>query len=318
MLTLKQTINNSPKLQKVLEESKRKRDKKLKKNKAYCEKSKESRNRALSEEYPLKKMKKQRKRFPILLFLVRLRLAISGVKIISLNKFDGKNVKAPVIFVPTHMGKFDIEVVYSCIKKHALLLSGTEDRMHGSADGWFLENNGVNYVDRSDKADRANVVKKMQKDLENGFNLLWYIEGTWNLSANRLVYPLSYSVIKLALQCNVPIVPIGLNQLGKDIYIKFGSPFYPDVNKELTDAILDLRDVLATLKWDIYEYVKQTRADGYITRASLDENYWSDYLIDRVKEWYMTDLFEELEYVFKPKGEAHAFFEEFNNSLYMK
>ena len=103
-----------------------------------------------------------------------------------------------------------------------------------------------------------------------------------------------------------------MNQLDEDIYIKFGSPFYPDANKELTDAILDLRDVLATLKWDIYEYVKQTRADGYITRASLDENYWSDYLIERVKEWYMTDLFEELEYVFKPKDDAHAFFEEFN------
>ncbi|MDD6036821.1 MAG: hypothetical protein PUC30_11665 [Lachnospiraceae bacterium] len=71
-----------------------------------------------------------------------------------MNTFDRSCCKEPVIFVPTHIGKFDIEVVYDCINEHALLLSGTEDRMHGSIDGYFLEANGVNYVDRNDKSDK--------------------------------------------------------------------------------------------------------------------------------------------------------------------
>lgn len=56
------------------------------------------------------------------------------------------------------------KVVYACINEHALLLSGTEDRMHGSIDGYFLEANGVNYVDRNDKSDRKKTVAKMRKD----------------------------------------------------------------------------------------------------------------------------------------------------------
>ena len=174
--------------------------------------------------------------------------------------------------------------------------------MHGTMDGWFLDKCGVNYVDRSNKRDRANSVAKMRRDLEHGFDLLWFIEGTWNLSENQLIYPVSWAVVKLALQCNATIVPIGLNQLGKDIYIKFGSPFVVSGEKEFSESILDLRDVLATLKWDIFEYIKETRKDGFITRSELDENYWVDYLYERIKEWPMTDLLEEMEYVFQLKG----------------
>ena len=111
--------------------------------------------------------------------------------------------------------------------------------------------------------------------------------------------------------CKATIVPIGLNQLGKDIYIKFGLPFVVNGEKEFSESILDLRDVLATLKWDIFEYIKETRIDGFITRSELDKNYWSDYLVDRVKEWPMTDLLEEMEYVFHPKEEAYVYFEEY-------
>ena len=179
--------------------------------------------------------------------------------------------------------------------------------MHGSPDGMFLEANRVNYVDRGHKEDRKNSVIKMKQDLKHGFNLLWFIEGTWNLSANRLVYPLSYSVIKLALECNADIVPIGLNQVNRTMYVKFGEVFRPDEGKELTESIAELRDVLATLKWDIYEYIQEKEGDGVVKRSSLDDNYWPDFLTERVKEWPMTDLEEECDYVFQPKGDAYAF-----------
>lgn len=217
--------------------------------------------------------------------------------------------------MPTHIGKFDIEVAFACINEHALLLSGTEERMHGSPDGMFLEANRVNYVDRGHKEDRKNSVIKMKQDLKHGFNLLWFIEGTWNLSANHLVYPLSYSVIKLALECKADIVPIGLNQVNRTMYVKFGEVFRPDEEKELTESIAELRDGLATLKWDIYEYLQERQ--GVVKRNSLDCNYWSDFLTDRVKEWPMTDLEEECNYVFQPKGDAYAFFEEFNTRVYV-
>lgn len=311
MQTVKATILNSVELQKVLERSKRKRYKKLNKSKDYCEKSKNRRTLELTQEYPIKVMQRKKKVFPLLLFLVRARLFLCRIRIRKINDFDRECLDRPIIYVPTHIAKNDIEVVYSCIKKHALLLSGTEERMHGSLDGFFLGQNGVNYVDRSDKEDRKNAVKKMQRDLEHGFDLLWFIEGTWNLSANRLVYYISYSVIKLAKMCNAVIIPIGLNQLKRTVYVKFGNPYYVDSSKSWEESALELRDVMATLKWDIYEHIKQSEKDGYIKRSSLSDDYWENYLIERVKEWPMTDLIEELDYVFQPKDEAPPFFEEF-------
>lgn len=65
------------------------------------------------------------------------------------------------------------------------------------------------------------------------------------------------------MECNAKIVFIALNQIDKDIYIKYGTAFHPDTNKELTESIADLRDILATLKWDILEHLKETREDGF-------------------------------------------------------
>lgn len=315
MLTLKVTIRNSEKLKKMLEKSKQRRYRKLEKNRSYCTKSIELRQQAMKQDYPLKWMERGRKRFGVLVTLIKIRLKLCGVKIRKLNTFQRNECKGPIIFVPTHIGKFDIEVAFACINEHALLLSGTEERMHGSPDGMFLEANRVNYVDRGHKEDRKNSVIKMKQDLKHGFNLLWFIEGTWNLSANRLVYPLSYSVIKLALECNADIVPIGLNQVNRTMYVKFGEVFRPDEGKELTESIAELRDALATLKWDIYEYLQERQ--GVVKRSSLECNYWSDFLTERVKEWPMTDLEEECNYVFQPKGDAYAFFEEFNTRVYV-
>lgn len=314
MLTLKVTIRNSEKLRKTLEKSKQRRYRKLEKNQSYCTKSIERRQQALKQDYPLKWMERGRKRFGVLVTLIKIRLKLCGVRIRKLNTFKRSEGRGPIIFVPTHIGKFDIEVAFACINEHALLLSGTEERMHGSPDGMFLEANRVNYVDRGHKEDRKNSVIKMQRDLKHGFNLLWFIEGTWNLSANRLVYPLSYSVIKLALECNADIVPIAFHQVDRTMYVKFGEVFRPDEGKELTESIATLRDVLATLKWDIYEYMQEK--EGVVERSSLTANYWSDFLTDRVEEWPMTDLEEECNYVFQPKEDAYAFFEEFNTRVY--
>lgn len=317
MLTVKETIYTSEKLRKILEKSKRCRYRKLEKNKDYCAKRIHCRQAALKQAYPLEWMERGRRRFGVLVVLIKIRLKLCGVKIQELNKWNHNGCKRPIIFVPTHIGKIDIEVVYACINEHALLLSGTEERMHGSLDGIFLEANRVNYVERGHKGDRKNSVIKMAQDLKHGFNLLWFAEGTWNLSANRLVYPISYSVVKLALECNAEIVPIGLNQIDRTVYVKFGERFKPDAEKELSESIAELRDTLATLKWDIYEYMQEHEEQGVVNRKTLDCNYWSDFLVERVKEWPMTDLEEEFNYIFHPKGDAYTFFEEFNTREYL-
>lgn len=329
MLNLKVLIENDSELIKTLDKSKKKRYKLLKKNKNYIVKSKKIRERQLDEPYPTAEMKICKKRFKLLCNLMKLRTMLDGVRVIEYNSYKKQSDK-PVIFVPTHIGKFDIEVVYECINEHALLLSGTEDRMHGTLDGYFLEKNGVNYVDRSDKDDRGNSLIKQKRDLENGVNLLWFVEGTWNLSPNQLIYEISYSIVKLALETDVEIVPIGLNQVGKNIYVNFGQPYKPDSQLSLIELIQQLRDKLATLKWELYEYNEanndkkisveeykkmENKKYYYTKRADLPDDYWADFVNARIKEWPITDLMEECKYVFKHKDDAHSFFEEFNTRV---
>ena len=78
-------------------------------------------------------------------------------------------------------------------------------------------------------------------------------------------------------------MPIGFNQVNRTMYVKFGDVFRPDEEKELMESIAELRDVLATLKWDIYEYLQEKEGHGVIKRSSLDCNFWSDFLPERVK-----------------------------------
>ena len=329
MLNLRNTISNSEELEKVLEKAKNKRYKLQRKNAEYVKMAKIKRQEEIKEEYPKEKMERCKKVFPILCNLMKLRTLLSGVKVIQFNKYQKDNSDRPIIYVPTHIGKFDIEVAYECIGKHALLLSGTEERMHGSMDGYFLEKNGVNYVDRSDALDRKLSVQKMILDLKNGVDILWFIEGTWNLEENQLIYDVSHSVIKVALETGAKIVPIGFNQVDKNIFVNFGEAYQP-TSDNLVEEIIKLRDILATLKWDLYEYAEmwqQTKItpaeykkldekEYYCTkRSDIPDDYWAKYLIERVEEWPITDLEEEWQYVYKPKDDAHKFFEEFNSRV---
>lgn len=88
MRTVKENIRKNHKLQKLLEKSKQRRYRKQKKTKEYCRKSIERREAELNKEYPLKQMRRGGKVFPLLLFLMKCRLALCGVKIRLLNTFD--------------------------------------------------------------------------------------------------------------------------------------------------------------------------------------------------------------------------------------
>ena len=330
MINLEELILSNNELHNALEKSKKRRYNALNKNKEYLVISKQKREQALSMPYPKLEMDKSKKRFIILCELMRVITRLNNMKTYEYNPYKKKSEK-PVIFVPTHIGKYDIEIVYECIREHALLLSGTEDRMHGTLNGWFLEKNGVNYVDRSDKNDRSNAILKQKRDLLNGVNIMWFIEGTWNISENQLIYDTSYSIIKTALECDVEIVPVGLHQIDNKMFVNFGKSYKPDANKDLKELNQELRDTLATLKWELYEYYEAFLKTGVSIedykknidlfkkcsfsskREEIDDDYWAKYIIKRVSEWPITDLIEECDYMYHPKDDAHKFFDEFNS-----
>lgn len=202
----------------------------------------------------------------------------------------------PIIYAATHIGKPDIEVICEAIKDHFYLLTGEYERIQGILYEPILNINGVIYVNELVKEDRRDACSKMISILREGANLLYFPEGAWNLSPNLPVLPCYWGIVEIARKSNAIIVPIAVEQYGKHFDVNIGDYFdmqqYSD--EEKGRAISDFRDVLATLKWQIWERHSKKRSE-----IACDE--WEKYIAARYSEWNYPNL-EYVDYlVYKPK-----------------
>lgn len=211
-----------------------------------------------------------------------------------------KKTTEPIIFAITHIGKFDIEVSTETVKEHYYLLSGDYENMKGTVEEIFLGLNGVVYIREDDKEDRALSKEKMINVLRQGGNMMYFPEGNWNLTPNLPVLPLPFGVIDVAMRANATIIPIGIEQYGKDFYIAVGENF--DVDKYDKDnvegkitAINDLRDHLATLKWDIWS------SNPEEISKTINSESFSAHIIERLQEWPGMTLEQFFDSAYKPK-----------------
>lgn len=217
----------------------------------------------------------------------------------ELIKDEREETNRPIIFAVTHVGKFDIEVVSEAIKDHYYLLSGDYEHIQGIIDSPFLALNGVFYFNEKVKEDRRLVSKKMINHLKIGGNLMYFIEGTWNLTPNLPMLPCYWGIVDIAKQGNAIIVPVAAEQYGKEFKINIGKnfdmQFYDDTFEGKTCAINDLRDTLATLKWEIWE------TEAPLSRENMTGNEWDDYIAERFKEWPYFNVDYIAGLIYKPK-----------------
>ncbi len=175
-----------------------------------------------------------------------------------------------------------------------------------------LEKCGVNYVNRWDSQDRAISLRILEYDLSHGVNVIWFPEGTWNLSPNALVTPLSYTLTNLAKKTDTSIVPVGLERYNNTVIVNFGDSYVPSKETSSEEEALVLRDKIATLKWEIFEQYPLEN------RAKITDEYWGGTILRYFKEYLLDDLLDEDSYIFKPKGDAYEFFDEFNSAVSYK
>ena len=236
---------------------------------------------------------------PILFKIISSRNKSAGL--ISHVLYDKrKTTNKPIIFAITHIGKFDIEVATETVKEHYYLLSGDYENMKGTVEEIFLGLNGVVYIREDDKADRALSKEKMINVLRQGGNMMYFPEGTWNLTKNLPVLPLPFGVIDVAMRADATIIPIGIEQYGKDFYLAVGENFDIDkYDKNSTDskivAINELRNCLATLKWDIWSAIPKEISNS-INAESFDKH-----INERLQEWPGMTLEQFFDSAYKPK-----------------
>lgn len=241
-------------------------------------------------------LEQRKKIHNVILGIYKLKNRLGGFSY-EIIKDERMSTERPIIFAITHVGKFDIEVISEAIKEHYYLLSGDYEHIQGIIDAPFLALNGVIYFNEKDKNDRKLVSKKMINHLNDGGNLMYFIEGTWNITPNLPMLPCYWGIVDVARNGKAIIIPVACEQYGKKFKVNIGKNFdmlnYGEGEK--SKAINDLRDVLSTLKWEIWE------TEAPLSRDKLNGGEWEEYVSQRFKEW---PYFNE-EYirglVYKPK-----------------
>lgn len=237
---------------------------------------------------------------PLILAIYKIKNRLGGFSFELINE-RSVITNQPIIFAVTHVGKFDIEVVSEAVREHYYLLSGDFEHLQGTIDAPFLNVNGVIYFNERVKADRRSSSERMISLLQQGGNLMYFPEGTWNLSPNLPVLPCYWGIIDVARSGGATIIPVAAEQYGKHFIINIGANFdVTHYGNDKKQAIEDLRDSLATLKWEIWE----TRP--FVHRADVKPEDWKKYKKARLKEWpgFSEDYINGL--IFQPKGVTAA------------
>ena len=181
------------------------------------------------------------------------------------------------VYACTHVGEIDGLVAYEAYKDQAYWFWGDVGDYYKKLDYFLVSLNGAIAVDTWDKRDRQNALNTAIKVLKKKSNVMIFPEGTWNITENKPVMHLYTGSAQMALESGADIIPVAIELYGDTYYINIGEnisreKYDPNMKRELTD---DLRDAMATLKWEIFEKYGHIRRDELPDNASEQwlENY---------------------------------------------
>ena len=183
----------------------------------------------------------------------------------------------PVIFAVNHTNSFDAPIaskaISICYHRHCYILVGKQPLY--LSDRFFFFLNGVFWVDRKNKQEMAEAKNKLINYLKGNQAIMWYPEGTWNLTDNLLMLPMKWGIINVAAKAGAQIVPVVLDYDRQTMicHVSFGVPMAPDENTDKAEAIRDLRDTMATLRWIQWERREPLRRDEIDPEALRKEMF---------------------------------------------
>lgn len=168
-----------------------------------------------------------------------------------------ENTTKPVLYACTHIGFYDIMILFEVIKKPCWLFWGNPGDDLTTLFGWMAQKNGAILVDSYDKEDRKNAKIEAEMLLRQGGNLMIFPEGAWNVTDNLPVMKLFSGTVSMALNTGAEIIPIAIEQYDKDFFVNIGKNIrYTSGDVDIEILNCELRDSLATLKWKIWDNFK--------------------------------------------------------------
>ncbi len=217
--------------------------------------------------------------------------------ITSLNRQEDNK---PKIYACTHIGGNDIQRAFQIIKDPAWLMFGNPGIVYKKIIYQGLRINGVLPLNTFDKVDRGITYNRALELLLNGGNLLIFPEGAWNVTPNELVMKIFVGAVKLALASGAEIIPLALEQYGKTFYYNLGEGYFipKNTNKTILELRDELREKLATLKWEIL------LTQPTLKREDIPDNYLKEFqkeIVERCNYGYGFGLEDALREKFHDK-----------------
>lgn len=262
---------------------------------------------------PLKGITIRKAIYPIVAFFVKL-FRWSNKHTLKIINDNRTKTNKPCILAVTHVGKFDLERVFEICNTSCWIFNSDPETVYRNFDGFSLNASGVVHIDTNSKSDRKIALETAIKLLNSGGNLMFYPEGIWNVEPSVPVLPLYKGIVEIAFRSNADIIPIALEQyenhfevnIGRNITIEDLHNISFSNNENIrTQEILDyLRNVLATLKWEIFERHTESRANITENVEIIQQRRIKEKLCDWVDKsgnpYYNETILKERQ--FKPKG----------------
>lgn len=221
---------------------------------------------------PLKYMELRKKIHKLLLQLIKIDRILAHEELYVIGD---KRIKShePKIYACTHIGGNDIQRTFEAIEEHAYLFLGDPREIYRDLTGVILNLNGAICMDTNDKNDRQIAYERSIELLSSNTNLLIYPEGAWNITDNLPVMKLYPGVAKMASETGADIIPVAIEQYDNRFFVNIGENIKYSLSKsnDIQFTTEYLRDILATLKWQIWEY------NGIISRASVSKEFIENY-----------------------------------------
>lgn len=234
-------------------------------------------------------------------FILKIDQILSKEDIIVINDKHISNLEKPKIFACTHIGGNDIQRTFQVIKEPAYLMLGDPGILYKMPIYQGLKLNGVIPLETSDREDRKIAYKKSVQLLQKGGNLLIFPEGAWNVTPSSIVMKIFTGTVRLAKETGADIIPIGVEQYDNNFYFNIGEnysiPF--ESQKSVSYYNDELREKLATLKWEIMEL------QPILERKSIPENYmkyFQEEIVNRCNYGYGFSLEDAIKESFHDKN----------------
>ncbi|KAK6543948.1 1-acylglycerol-3-phosphate O-acyltransferase [Orbilia ellipsospora] len=133
---------------------------------------------------------------------------------------DGMWSDRPVVFVGNHQSELDILVLGRIFPKYCSV-SAKKSLKHMPFLGWFMALSGTVFIDRANRQSALTAFDGAAKDMKERRQSVWiFPEGTRSYATSPMMLPFKKGAFHLAVQAQVPIVPVVIQNYSHVFNIK--------------------------------------------------------------------------------------------------